>query len=250
MTNKLFFKGIFAAFLLTATLHVSAQDSTKKAAPAKPAYNKPAAKPGATPVRVPQTATPAPTVSTGAARPYTPPVAAQPVQPNDRSIRGQYQYLLTKVYGYQRPMVEAFYKSLTDTLNAERKKIKPLQTNVTALKDTAKELHKQLASQQQTLDESSTKVDSISLLGISMTKSAYNTLMWGLVLVFGAVAAFVIFRSGSYSREAKYRIRLYDELDEEYKNYKAKANEKEKKLARELQTARNKLEELTGNPDY
>jgi hypothetical protein len=39
---------------------------------------------------------------------------------------------------------------------------------------------------------------------------------------------------------------LYNELDEEYKAYKVKSNEKEKKLARELQTERNKLDELLG----
>jgi len=70
--------------------------------------------------------------------------------------------------------------------------------------------------------------------------------MWGLVIGFGAIAAIVIAKSGNNSREATYRIKLYNELEEEYKVYKAKANEKEKKLARELQTERNKLDELTG----
>jgi hypothetical protein len=71
-------------------------------------------------------------------------------------------------------------------------------------------------------------------------------MMWGLVIVFGLTAAIVIARSGAHSREAKYRIKLYNELDEEYKAYKVKSNEKEKKLARELQTERNKLDELLG----
>ena len=71
--------------------------------------------------------------------------------------------------------------------------------------------------------------------------------MWGLVILFGATAAVVIARSGLHSREARYRINLYNELEEEFKTYKAKANEKEKKLARELQTERNKLDELRGN---
>jgi hypothetical protein len=259
MTNKLFLKGLIAAALITVSSQfASAQDSTTKEAAVKPTVYKPkpvttqpaATKPVTTypvkPATVPQTTTPATTVPTTTARPVVP----APVEPNDRSINGQYQFLLNRTYGYQRPLLAAFYKSVTDTLNLQRKKVNPLTTTVAVLKDSIKNLHTQLSSKEQVLNESSNKADSISLAGIDVTKSAYNTIMWGLVLVCAAVAAFVVFRSGSYSREAKYRIRLYEDLDEEYKTYKAKANEKEKKLARELQTARNKLEELTGNPGY
>ena len=56
----------------------------------------------------------------------------------------------------------------------------------------------------------------------------------------------VISRSAAYRREAKHRTELYSELEEEYKTFKTKANDKEKKLARELQTERNKLDELLG----
>lgn len=252
MTNKLFFKGLIAAALITVSSQfASAQDSTKKEVPVKPhAVYKPkpvTTQPAGTTYPAAKPVTPQSTSTTPVNKPYVP---AVPVEPNDRSINGQYQVLLSKTYGYQRPILAAFYKSVTDTLKVERKKLPPLVANVATLKDTIKSLHAQLSSQAQVLNESTTKVDSISLLGINMAKSAYNTLMWGLVIACAAIAAFVVVRSGSYSREAKYRIKLYEDLDEEYKTYKAKANEKEKKLARELQTARNKLEELTGNPGY
>ncbi|NCD70607.1 hypothetical protein [Mucilaginibacter agri] len=265
MNNKLFFKGLIAAALITvSTQFAFAQDSTQKAAVAKsPVVYKPkptntqqttaqpvsGVKPAATNPAGTYPAKPAPTTALPVAATHTY-VPAGPVEPNDRSINGQYQFLLNRTYGYLRPVVAAFYKSVSDTLAFERKKIKPLQANVASLNDSVATLYKQLASQEQHLNLSTERVDTISLLGIDMTKSAYNTLMWGLVVAFGAVAAFIIIRSGSYSREAKYRIKLYEDLDEEYKTYKAKANDKEKKLARELQTARNKLEELTGNPGY
>ncbi len=257
MRNKLFSKALIAAILISAPAF--AQDTTKKAAVKPKTYVKPvAAKPApgyqAKPAGVyVKPVKPAARIATTAAGPTAgvntaiqhPPVD---IAPTDRSINGQYQYLQTKLYGYQRPMLAAFHKSVTDTITAERKKIKPLQASVAVLTDTVKDLHKQLGAQQATLSASAARVDSINLAGIEMTKSAYNMLMWGLVIAFGVIAAIVLFRSGSYSREANYRIKLYDDLDEEYKNYKAKANEKEKKLARELQTARNKIEEITGNP--
>ncbi|MCJ8211664.1 hypothetical protein MUY27_18240 [Mucilaginibacter sp. RS28] len=261
MTNKLLLKHFPVVALIAISLSAGAQDTTKKVtAPAKTINVKP--KPAATqqPAANPYKTvakTPAPGAQTGAQvpaatnpRPYTTPVQTTSVAPNDRSLNGQYQFLLSKTYNYQRGMLAAFYKSVTDSLKAERKKITPLQTQVAALNDSLKATHTALNEQQKTLDQSNNNRDSISLLGINMSKSSYNSLMWGLVLAFGAVAAIVIVRSGSYSREAKYRVRLYEELDEEYKTYKVKANEKEKKLARELQTARNKLEEITGKPEY
>ncbi|MES2109156.1 MAG: hypothetical protein V4577_10430, partial [Bacteroidota bacterium] len=94
--------------------------------------------------------------------------------------------------------------------------------------------------------QSNARVNAVNFLGIYIDKSLYNMIMWGLVIALGITAAIVIYRTGSFSREAKYRVDLYNELDEEFKAYKAKANEKEKKLARELQTERNKVDELMG----
>ena len=237
-----------AFFILAITGYGYAQDSTKKAAPIKPAAVKakpytttPAyKKPGATPTQT----TAAPVVTNPAQqRVYTP----APVAPVDKSLRGQYQYLLTKVYNYQQPLVSALIKNYNDTLNTTRKQLKQAQATVVAQAKSIDTLKASVTTKDQTLAQSQAKVDEVSLLGIPLNKSTYNWIMWGLVIGFGVIAAIVIARSGSHSREANYRIKLYNELEEEYKTYKTKANEKEKKLARELQTERNKLDELMGN---
>jgi hypothetical protein len=176
------------------------------------------------------------------------PAVQQPVDsaPVDKSLRGQYQYLLTKVYNHQ-PLISALFKNYSDTLSATRRQLKEAQATLAAQTKTIDTLKAAAATKDQTLTESKAKVDEVNLLGMPLTKATYNLIMWGLVIGFGAIAAIVIARSGSHSREAKYRVKLYEELEEEYRTYKAKANEKEKKLARELQTERNKLDELLGN---
>lgn len=160
----------------------------------------------------------------------------------DKSLNAQYQDLLTKVYGYQKPFVSALWKNVTDTLNSGRRKL--IEAKATIAKQT------QIITQQQiditTKDETIATSDTIDVFGISAAKTTYNLVMWGLVIVAVAIAAIVIARSGSNKREATYRTQLYNELEEEFKTYKAKANEKEKKLARELQTERNKVDELMG----
>jgi len=177
-------------------------------------------------------------------------ITPQPVANNDKSINGQYQYLLSRLYRYQQPVLAAFYKVVQDSMNIQRRKLKESQARVTELSKSLKDVQSDVSTKEASLSQSAQKEDTINMFGANIAKSTYNYIMWGLVIVFGAVATIVILRSGGHSREAKYRTKLYEELDEEYKNYKLKANEKEKKLARELQTARNKLEEITGKPEY
>ncbi|MEN0056678.1 MAG: hypothetical protein AAGC65_23570 [Mucilaginibacter sp.] len=212
-----------------------AQDTTKKASGLKPAIAKPTAVKPAVPV-------------TPSANRYVQPkaTAQDSALVKDKSLNGQYQYLLSKLFHYQQPLASALWKNMRDTLNTERRKLAAAQSKLDAQNKDISTLKTDATSKDQTLSEANAKRDEISLLGISLTKASYNLLMWGLVIAFGVIAAIVIARSGAHSREAKYRIKLYEELDEEYKTYKTKANEKEKKLARELQTERNKLDELLG----
>ena len=232
-----------AALLLTVAGFSNAQDSTKKSVPAKPAVTKPAYNPYKTPAATtPQTQDAAATAPVQQRA-----IAVKPTAPVDKSLRGQYQYLLTKVYNYQQPLVAALFKNYSDTLNITRKQLKEAKATLAIQAKTIDTLKTSATTKDQLVAESKAKVDEVSLLGMPITKSSYNLIMWGLVIAFGAIAAIVIARSGSHSREANYRIKLYNELEEEYKAYKTKANEKEKKLARELQTERNKNDELLGN---
>lgn len=164
----------------------------------------------------------------------------------DKTLNGQYKYLLTKTYHIQEPFITSFYKNLKDTINVERRKRLEAEAKLAVQTKTTNDLQTNVSEKEKSLAQSNARVNSVNFLGIYIDKSAYNLIMWGLVIALGATAAVVIVRSGSHSREARYRINLYNELEEEFKTYKAKANEKEKKLARELQTERNKVDELMG----
>ncbi len=166
--------------------------------------------------------------------------------PTDKSLNGQYQFLLTKVYRYQQPLIAALWKNASDTLNLNKHKLKEALGKAPLQNKIIDSLKKDIADKDKELSASNDRVNAIDVFGIFIQKSVYNLVMWGLVALFGIVAIVVIARSGSYSREAKEKVRLYEELEEEFKAYKAKANEKEIKLARELQTERNKLDELLG----
>lgn len=168
----------------------------------------------------------------------------------DPSLRGQYQLMLSKsktLNGYKLvnpARLGVFWKNVSDTLATGRrqlanttKKIKEQENNIASLKA-------QISGNENSLASSNAKVNEISFLGISFTKSNYNTIVWTLIIALAIALAIVILRSAKHIHEAKYRSNLYEEISQEYQAYKTKANDKEKKLARELQDERNKLDEI------
>jgi|SRR6185503_47359 len=174
------------------------------------------------------------------------PMAVVPAVPVDKSLNGQYQFLLTKVYHYQQPLISALWKSAMDTLNFGKRQLKDAQSKLTIQRKTIDSLKADAASKDQTLSTSHARADEVNILGLSLSKTVYNLITWGLILLFGVTAVSVIARSANYRHEAKEKAQLYQELEDEFKAYKTKANDKEKKLARELQTERNKVDELMG----
>lgn len=174
------------------------------------------------------------------------PMVIAPAAPVDKSLNGQYQFLLSKIYHYQQPMVSAVWKSAMDTLAADKRQLKDAQSKLTLQRKTIDSLKTDDAGKDQTLNTSHARADEVNILGLSLSKTAYNLITWGLILLFGITAVSVIARSANYRHEAKEKAQLYQELEDEFKAYKTKANDKEKKLARELQTERNKVDELMG----
>ncbi len=154
---------------------------------------------------------------------------------NDKSLNGQYQYLMTKIYRNQQPFVAALWKSVSDSINAQRNELKNIQIKLTAQTQT-------VSSLKSAINHNTSPVESIA----STAKSGIGTVLWVLVIGLAVALVVVLLTIGKYKHEAKHRTELYEEIDEEYKAFKIKANEKEIKLARELQTERNKLDELLG----
>lgn len=168
----------------------------------------------------------------------------------DPSLRGQYQLMLAKsktINGYKLinpSRIAALWKNLQDTLYTERKQLQTAKLKIKEQEKSVTELKAQISGKENSLASSNARVNEISFLGMSFSKSSYNSIVWTLIIGLAAVLTFIILRSARHIHEAKYRSTLYEEIAQEYQNYKTKANDKEKKLARELQDERNKLEEM------
>lgn len=167
----------------------------------------------------------------------------------DPSLKGQYQLMLAKsktINGYKLvnpSRIAAFWKNLQDTLHTERKQLQTTKLKLQEQEKNITELKAQISGKESSLASTNARVNEISFLGMSFSKSSYNTTVWTLIIGLAAALAFIILRSARHIHEAKYRSTLYEEISQEYQNYKTKANDKEKKLARELQDERNKFED-------
>lgn len=168
----------------------------------------------------------------------------------DPSLKGQYQMMLSKsrnLDGYKLvnpSRITTFWRNVSDTLTTERRQLINARKKIEEQEKSIADLKAQISGKESSLASSNAKVNEISFLGISFTKSTYNAIVWTLIIGLAAALAILILRSAKHIHEAKYRSTLYEEIAQEYQSYKTKANDKEKKLARELQDERNKLEEL------
>lgn len=167
----------------------------------------------------------------------------------DPSLRGQYQTILSKsknLNGFKvvnPTRLSTFLKNVNDTLRSERRQLPALKKQIAEQQKAIADLKVQLNEKESALNSSNQRLDEITFMGISFSKGSYNTMVWTIILVLALVLIVVIIRSARLLHEAKYRSSLYEEISAEYQSYKVKANEKEKKLARELQDERNKLDE-------
>ena len=127
-----------------------------------------------------------------------------------------------------------------------------LMLNKKLLKQSKAELEKSFQSisamkaEVDSFKASRSSIGELNTLNKSVNGSNNYLYLWGALLLLAAALAYAILRMRSAVKEANYRIALYDQLFEELRENRTKANEREKKLARELQTVRNKIEELTG----
>ena len=104
---------------------------------------------------------------------------------------------------------------------------------VAQLKDTLKAINEELT----TLKKAQ---DNVSLFGSPMSKTNYNFVMWGIVIVLFLILIVFLFQLKSakaIAHEVKNNVK---KIEEEFEDYKHKALEKEQKLGRQLQDEINK----------
>lgn len=141
------------------------------------------------------------------------------------------------------PKLQEFWKVASDTVKLKREEIASLKSQIATLDSKISSLQSKLSETEQMLAESEKMNDSISFVGIPMSKSAYNVMVW--VIIAGLIVAVIVIylmymRSNKVTTESRSALAS---LDQELKDHKDRAREAQVKLKRELQTALNTIHE-------
>lgn len=147
-------------------------------------------------------------------------------------------------YFMREPQINAFYKALKDTTTRLKSVIATNETNIASLTGTVTTLNSTVEDLQNQLKESQANVASIDVMGGSMDKGGFSTLMFTLLFIILAVAVIGYLLFMRSNRVTSNTQRTLNDLQDEYEKHRQKSVEREMKLNRQLQTERNKMEEL------
>lgn len=126
-------------------------------------------------------------------------------------------------------------------LNALRQEIGTLKDSLQSQNKNIANLKSQTRGLHTEIEELSAEKDALVFLGMPIEKSAYKTIMWGLVAILLFSLAFFVYRfkqSHVHTRQARKDL---EATEKEFEIFRKKSLEKEQKLGRLLQDERNKL---------
>ncbi|WP_046745395.1 tRNA (guanine-N1)-methyltransferase [Kordia zhangzhouensis] len=161
-------------------------------------------------------------------------------------IDEQFEFILENSNKYQdykvvkRDWIEKLQKNVADSIQSINKEFNEEVAKVAAQQSEIEQLKTDLASIQQKMEDLNTEKDSISLLGIQLSKGSYQTLMWGIIGVLLLLWLFFTYKfktSNTITKEAKAKLA---ETEYEFEEHRKRALEREQQVRRKLQDEINK----------
>ncbi|UII23965.1 hypothetical protein [Fulvivirga ligni] len=140
-----------------------------------------------------------------------------------------------------------FWKVVQDSLAVSKQKFAETKTQISTQQKEIAKLNSTIAEKDASIEGKDYLATHIEALGIDIEKESFKIITYTLIVVLVIALAFIIFKYKDNSKTARKKTADYDRLNEEYENYKRNALEKQMKLRRDLQTERNKLEDIRSN---
>lgn len=131
-------------------------------------------------------------------------------------------------------------KKVLDSVAIIKKDILKKQGTINQQEETIKTLNEKITTLDGNLSASLENQDSISLFGLQLNKTTYNTILWSIIagLLIGLI--FFIFRFKKSNTLTKEATKNLNETEEEFEEYRKRTLEKEQKLRRQLHDEMNK----------
>lgn len=170
---------------------------------------------------------------------------------NNGTIDNQFEYVLRKsgnFKGTNGQAYEAVKRSMfftlrahtIDSLNTLKSKLENSKNTTETQQKEINALKTKLNSTQSTLEATNSEKNSMSLLGMQMSKTNYNVLMWTIIAALLALFILFVYKfksSNAVTRDAK---KALQEIEDEFDEHRRIALEREQKVRRQLQDEINK----------
>ena len=144
----------------------------------------------------------------------------------------------------KRNKLNSFWKIVTDSVEQTDKLRKEALVTIEAKKAQIEELNNVIQQKDQDLAAGEEEKSSITVLGARINKSSYAIISVIIPIILIAVIGMLIAKFKVDRQTAKIAKQHLFALEKEFEDYKKRAMDNQIKLNRELQTERNKLQEL------
>lgn len=169
---------------------------------------------------------------------------------NSASINGtlanQFDYVIQKSNNFQeykvvkRDYLMLLKKNSLDSVGRFKNELISLKSQFSNHASIVAQLNDTLKTTNEELKTLKTAQDNVSLFGSPISKTNYNIVMWGIVIVLFLILIVFLFQLKSAKAIAHEVKNNVEKIEEEFEDYKHKALEKEQKLGRQLQDEINK----------
>lgn len=139
-----------------------------------------------------------------------------------------------------RPDFQSLQKNIVDSVVALKKNIQSKQLKINEQEKNISTLNEKINGLTNNLNSSIDKENKISFIGIGMTKSSYNLLLWSIITVLAITTVFFLLRFKNSNRLTKEARTNLVEIEQEFEQHRKRSLEKEQKLRRQLQDEINK----------
>lgn len=161
------------------------------------------------------------------------------------TIDSQFEFIIKKSGNYRAEgkryevvrsiSLDKLRENVLDTLSAQNKKAVELKTTIAGHVTTISSLNEKLEETTNNLSSVTEEKDSMSFLGMSVSKIAYNSILWTIISGLLGLMLFFMYkfrRSNVLTQQAKSNL---SELETEYEGHRRRALEREQKISRQYQ---------------
>ena len=162
------------------------------------------------------------------------------------TIKNQFEVLINKSPTFQNfknirfQNLNKFKANVLDTLSAFDKKYIIANTKINEQHKEIEKLNNSIEGINSNLSDVTEEKDTIEIFGSKTTKTAYNTILWSIILGLLTATLLFLFKYNSSNKQTKEAKLSFKEIEDEFEIHRKKSLEREQVLRRKLQDEINK----------